>query len=298
MNDSPVIVPQEKVSRLFLRWVSAAAVLFAVCLPGSEGGEKDRKGPLRPEEAAKLLKELEVEVLLVTPPTATGEGLKSNKLPPSTLTAGDADAIARECRPAVKFAAPVVRARTKVTHKDRSHVPLLIYGTTPAFLDVRSQTVQRGRRFTDKEAKARARVCLLGRTLAGELFGKEDPLNKTVRLSDQPFKVVGLLTARGANAMGLDRDDILVAPWTTIKPPVSGGFNPVGGDFYARADGLALVDQILVRVSGEDAIPGATKKVAALLRRRHRIARGGRDDFDVRDWGEIAKKLRRLAKQK
>jgi ABC-type antimicrobial peptide transport system permease subunit len=160
---------------------------------------------------AQTLKSMGVNNLLVMPGTGT------------TLTADDAAAIAEECRPAVVSVAPVVRARTQVVNGNRNWAPLFIYGTTPSFLDIREWLdLEEGEPFTDADVRNCTRVCLVGQTIKRELFNGQSPLNREVRLQNVDFKVVGVLSARGANMMGLDQDDIVLAPWTTIKARVSG----------------------------------------------------------------------------
>jgi ABC-type antimicrobial peptide transport system permease subunit len=160
--------------------------------------------------------------LLVMPGTASSGGVSFGSGSVVTLTPQDAEAILREC-PAVDAVAPVVRARTQVVYGNRNWVPLYIYGTTPSFLDVRDwQDMEEGEPFTDRDVLGGTKVCLLGQTLVRELFGGESPIGKEVRVQNVTFRVVGVLARKGANMMGLDQDDILLAPWTTIKYRVAG----------------------------------------------------------------------------
>ncbi len=159
--------------------------------------------------------------LLVMPGTATSGGVSFGAGSVMTLTPQDADAIAAEC-PAVLAAAPVVRARTQVIYGNRNWVPIYIYGTTPAFLEVREWPLTAGEVFTDQDVRNGSKVCLLGQRLVKELFAGESPLGKEVRVNNVAFKVVGVLSAKGANMVGMDQDDILIAPWTAIKYRVAG----------------------------------------------------------------------------
>jgi ABC-type antimicrobial peptide transport system permease subunit len=161
--------------------------------------------------------------LLIQPGTASSGGVSFGSGSIVTLTPQDTEAILRECRPAVSAAAPVVRARTQVVYGNRNWVPLYIYGTTPAFLEVRDwEEMDEGEPFTDRDVLGGTKVCLLGQTLVRELFGDESPVGKEVRVQNVSFRVVGVLSRKGANMMGLDQDDILLAPWTTIKYRVAG----------------------------------------------------------------------------
>ncbi len=161
-------------------------------------------------------------MLLVQPGTASSGGVTFGSGSVLTLTPDDADAILRDC-PSVIGVAPVVRARTQVVYGNRNWVPLYIYGTTPSFLAVRDwQDLEEGAVFTDREVRNGSKVCLVGQTLVRELFQGENPVGKELRVQNVTFKVIGVLAPKGANMMGIDQDDILLAPWTTIKYRVSG----------------------------------------------------------------------------
>ncbi len=159
--------------------------------------------------------------LLIMPGTASSGGVSFGAGSIVTLTPQDADAIARDC-PAVNSVAVVVRARTQVVYGNRNWVPNYIYGTTPSFLDVREWTdLAEGEPFSDTDVRNGTRVCLIGETIKRELFSDESPLGREIRVQNVGFKVIGVLSRRGANMMGMDQDDIVLAPWTTIKARVS-----------------------------------------------------------------------------
>jgi len=270
-------------------------------------------------------------MLLVQPGTASSGGVTFGSGSVLTLTPDDGDAILREC-PSVISVAPVVRARTQVVYGNRNWVPLYIYGTTPSFLEVRDwQDLQEGESFTDREVRNGSKVCLIGQTLVRELFQGESPLGKELRVQSVTFKVIGVLTSKGANMMGLDQDDILLAPWTTIKYRVSGtsattanqsaatSSNVAGvntsinslDQLYPNLDNSQLydqpsaiqqadtpqpirfanVDQILARAESTEAIPQAIRQITGLLHERHHIRPGQADDFNIRDMTEMTKAL-------
>ena len=159
--------------------------------------------------------------LIILPGTASSGGVSFGGGSNKTLTPQDAEAILTEC-PAVRGAVPIVRARTQVIYGNRNWVPTFIYGTTPDWLDVREWGLAEGDMFTERDVRNASKVCVLGQRLVRELFQGEDPLGKEVRVKNVSFRVVGVLSAKGANMMGMDQDDVLLAPWTTIKFRVTG----------------------------------------------------------------------------
>jgi ABC-type antimicrobial peptide transport system permease subunit len=260
--------------------------------------------------------------LLVMPGTASSGGVSFGSGSVMTLTPADAQVIAKDCKPAVVGVAPVVRARTQVVYGNRNWVPVFIYGTTPSFLDVRDWNLQSGRCFTDQEVNGGVNVCLLGQTLVRELFQGDSPIGEVIRVNNEPLVVIGVLERKGANMMGTDQDDILLAPWRTIKLRIAGtsaqtanqstsaAAVTTSSDQGVRYPGQTLplypqqsasqaadspqpllptnVDQIMVRIDTEGQIPGAMREITALLHERHRIRPGQPDDFSIRDMTEIA----------
>ena len=153
--------------------------------------------------------------------------------------AGDAEEIARQC-PAVAEVAPTVRVRAQVIYGNRNWVPRDIFGTTPSYLAVRDwDELDEGDMFTDRDVRNGNKVCVIGQTLARELFQGESPIGKEIRIQNVSFRVIGVLSRKGANMMGMDQDDIVLAPWTTIKYRVSGthaSTNPTGSGISADHD--------------------------------------------------------------
>jgi ABC-type antimicrobial peptide transport system permease subunit len=183
-----------------------------------------------------------------------------------------------------------------------------------------------GEAFTDHEVLNSSKVCLVGQTIVRELFGGQSPLGRHVRIRNVDFKVIGVLHKKGANLMGMDQDDILLAPWTTIKYRVvaaslSGG-NQSSISIASSAEVNTLnmiypetqqnlysipstteqtdtaqpirfpnVDQILTAAPSADQVPPAIQQLSGLLRQRHRLRNSDPDDFIIRDMTEITKTM-------
>jgi len=258
--------------------------------------------------------------LLVLPGTASSGGVTFGAGSVLTLTSADCDAILREC-PAVADASPIVRARTQVIFQDRNWVPSYIYGVTPDYLDVRGwKNLTAGEPLSEADVRNASRVCLVGSTIVRELFLGESPIGKEMRLQNVGFRVAGVLSPKGANAFGQDQDDIVLAPWTTIKYRVVGGSSTVptqasaapttnGNTLYPGMASVypapsaaqladqpmpvhfANVDQILSAARSSPEIPSAIRQITTILRERHSLRPGEPDDFNIRDMTEIADTL-------
>jgi ABC-type antimicrobial peptide transport system permease subunit len=267
--------------------------------------------------------------LLILPGTAASGGVSFGAGSVMTLTPQDAEAILTEC-PAVRATAPVVRARTQVIYGNRNWVPVFIYGTTPQFLEVREWPVAAGEMFSGQDVRNASKVCLLGQRLVRELFQGESPLGKEVRVNNVAFKVIGILSPKGANMMGVDQDDILLAPWTAIKYRVAGSsmaninqsaqtsssssdtsqkvntlnqlYPSTKVNLYPEQSAIQAadtplpvrftnVDQVIAAARSTREIPLAIQQITQLLRERHRIRPGEPEDFSIRDMTEMTKAL-------
>jgi ABC-type antimicrobial peptide transport system permease subunit len=267
----------------------------------------------------KSISTMGANVLILSPGAASSSGVSYGAGSRTTLTPEDSEAIQREC-PAVRDVAPLVHTRTQVVFGNRNWVPTYIYGTTPSYLGVQNWTIATGVPFTDRDVLNANRVCLLGQTLVRELFQGESPVGKEIRIKNVSFRVVGTLRGKGANMMGMDQDDIILAPWTTIQSRVTGSMlenpnqsaasssstvNSLNNLYPGEQQGLypeqsavqaadnpmpvrfAYVDHILVAARSTDEIPLAINQITSLLRERHRIRPGEADDFRIRDMTEM-----------
>jgi len=234
------------------------------------------------------------------------------------LTIDDAEALRRECS-ALQGVAPSVDSWGQVIAGNKNWRPGRILGTTPDYLSVRNWPVAEGEPFTADDVRSSAAVCLIGRTVAEKLFGAESPLGKEVRLRGVGLKVVGILARKGANVMGWDQDDFLLAPLTTVKYRIMSMRQAAQSAPAAASPGIARnqiypaqqsplyppapasratdtpqltrfadIDDVWVSAGSPQNVPLAIRQINAVLRDRHHIAPGGLDDFHIRDLTEIS----------
>lgn len=266
---------------------------------------------------SKTIASMGANNLLLFPGTAASGGVSFGAGSALTLTAEDCDAILRDC-PAVAHASPLVRARTQVVFQDKNWVPNTIAGVTAEYLAVRDWLpLDDGEVFSDVEVRNASRVCLVGQTIVRELFGGRSPVGQEVRLQGVGFKVLGVLSSKGANAFGSDQDDVVIAPWTTIKYRVNGsttssssGAASTSGDVSVYPGAASVypppsttggekampvrfqnVDQIICSAAGPTQVDAAISQITQLLRERHRIRAGEPEDFSIRNMTEMAKAL-------
>jgi ABC-type antimicrobial peptide transport system permease subunit len=286
--------------------------------------------------SAKAIKDsfssMGANTLMVLPGTAASGGVNWGLGSSMTLTPDDYEAIQNELSDA-KAAAPIVRGRGQVVYGNKNWVPMTMQGTTPDFLVIRDwQNMSDGEMFTDRDVRNANKVCVIGQTLVRELFDGRSPIGQEVRIQNVAFKVVGVLGKKGANMMGMDQDDIVLAPWTTVKFRVAGS---TGGSANASSSSsssstadtvntlsnlypqsqvklypdksasqtannplpvkFTTVDQILVTAQSAETVQPLMKEVAQLLRQRHRLGADEPNDFDVRDMSDIIKTMTRMS---
>jgi len=264
-------------------------------------------------------------ILVIVPSTAATRGVTSGSGTGMTLTPEDSEAILSRC-PAVGGASPIVRARAQVVYGNRNWVPSTIEGVTPRYLEVRGwSALDEGSCFSDQDVRGASKVCLLGRTLVTELFGGSSPIGQEVRVRNVSLRVVGVLSEKGANMMGQDQDDVLLAPWTTMKYRVAGSrltstnqssssgststANTLSdlypGDqpsLYPERSATQTtnnpmlvrfpsIDAIMVSARSAEEISAATRQISSLLRQQHDLGPDDPDDFEIVDLTEVSKTL-------
>ena len=267
-------------------------------------------------QIASSISNMGSNVLMIMPVAISSGGVSAGSGTGITLTSQDCDEILKEC-PSVRAATPVVRgAAVQAIYGSENWQPSRVDSGSEQFFDVNEWTFSDGEAFTARDVSSSATVCVLGQTVVDNLFGGESPVGKRIRLNNVIFTVTGVLGSKGANLMGMDQNDVIVVPWTTMRNRLSrgGGMASAGGgsSSYSRGDTYPAksvqlypsrdsiqtanylmpirfnnINQIMCSAVSADKIQDAITEITDLLRARHRIAEGTEDDFEVRDMSEL-----------
>ena len=223
------------------------------------------------------LEGLGTNVIVIFPGAKMDQGVRQARGTVQTLTAGDSDAMPREC-PAVLAASPIVGISGQLIYGNSNWNPKDMVGVGVDYLTVRAWQLRAGGFFTDRDITSANKVCVIGNTIVAKLFQTTNPIGKTLRIKNIPFEVIGVLEAKGANMVGEDQDNVVMAPYTTVKKRLYGSnFNNVHA-ILASAKSMDLMEQ-------------AEQEIRQLLTERHHVQPGEPADFEVKNTTEIANML-------
>jgi putative ABC transport system permease protein len=212
-------------------------------------------------------------IILVIPGSTTSGGLRMGSGGSQTLTSDDVRAIMAEC-PSVSRASGTTRTTSQVVYGNMNW-STIIMGATPELFDIREWSTVSGRSIGQQDVDGAAKVCLLGLTVADNLFGDEDPIGKIVRIKKIPFTVIGVLDRKGQSPQGTDQDDTIFVPLRTAQVKLS------------RSSFPNSVGAVIVQAKSEALLDKAEEEVNSLLKQRHRITNGKEPDFTTRNLSEI-----------
>src|SRR6266404_6104682 len=187
-----------------------------------------------------------------------------------TLTLGDCRAVLDQV-PGIKSASPNVDGHIQVV-SGSANWGTQYRGVSPDYFEIRKWNIALGSPFIEDDVEQAATVCVIGETIATNLFGSANPVGEVIRVQGVPFKVLGVLQAKGFSTTGQDQDDFLVMPITTAQK---------------RITGQEWLDDIYFSAARREDIPEAAKRIIALIRERHHLRSGEEDDFNIRTPEEI-----------
>ncbi len=222
------------------------------------------------QRIAQQLENMGTNSLVVRSGTVTRGGVRTGAGTTTSLTLADAEAIAELAD--VVAVAPSVRGSAQVRYRG-ANWGTVIQGVTPEYFRVRSWPLAEGEVFGQTQVAGAGQVCVLGQTVARELFGLLPPVGETIVIKSLPCRIIGVLTEKGATAWGSDQDDAIFAPITTVQ---------------RKLMGITHIERIELTTTGREATFRATKEITKLLRRRHRLTEDANDDFRMYNRAELA----------
>ncbi|MGB3209272.1 MAG: ABC transporter permease [Desulforhopalus sp.] len=239
--------------------IGVGSVITMVAL--GEGSQKDIE-----DDVASL----GTNLLMVRPGSTQSGGVRGGAGTRASLSMNDVNRLKKNGT-LLRWVSAEVRASGQVI-AGNNNWNTTVTGVAPEYLSIRNYQIASGSFFTERESKTRAKVAVLGKTVADELFPDQDPVGARMRIRNVPFRVIGVLVEKGQSSMGNDQDDIILAPDNTV--------------LYRLSDGKFVNDISASAISAEQ-MDAAKEQLTALLRSEHRLKADEEDDFQIRDQTEI-----------
>ncbi len=210
-------------------------------------------------------------VLMIFPAAMTPGGVSTGAGAGTNMTLDDVQALLDEA-PAVGMASPTCRTNKQIVAGNLNWMTS-VQGGYPDYLKIRDWKIASGESFTDQDERGGTKVCLIGQTVATNLFPDQDPVGQTIRIGKLPFKVLGTLATKGQTAMGQDQDDLIIAPFSTVQ---------------RKLMGIDHMSMMVVSAASKEQIADAQTQIKQVLRQRHRLSDSQEDDFNIRSQSDIA----------
>jgi putative ABC transport system permease protein len=239
--------------------IGVAAVICVVAI--GKGGEN---------QVQEQLRNLGDNLVWIEAGSRNRQGVRTGSYGTKSLTLGDALAIGEQI-PTIKRVSPHVDGHAQLIYAGQNW-NTQYRGVSPDYLEIRAWPVVQGSSFSVPEVERAADVCVLGSTVAQNLFGNSDPIGKTIRLQNLPCRVIGVLESKGLSAFGFDQDDVVLLPYTTVQQKVAG---------------INWLKDIMCSATSEDLVDTAGVEISKLLRQRHHLQPSQPDDFNVRSPEDI-----------
>ena len=217
------------------------------------------------------LSKMGTNLLTIRPGADMRGGVRRDPSEMQTLKMADYEAIVNEAT-LITHVSPEVTSSGQVIYGAKN-TNTSVYGESPEYLDIKLWTVENGSCFTEEDVKKSAKVCVVGKTIVEELFGDKnfDAVGKTIRFKSIPFRIVGILKSKGYNNWGMDQDNVMIAPYTTVMK---------------RIAAQTFFNSIVMSALSEELSDDATEEVTAILRRSHKLKEEAESDFTIRSQPE------------
>ena len=220
------------------------------------------------------ISEMGSNMIMIHPGNMQRGGVRQSADDMQTLRVADFEEIGE--LPEVAAISPSVNSAGQLVNGNNNW-PSTIYGVTPDYLDIRKLKVKDGSIFTEHDIKSAAKVCVIGKTVADNLFPNgEDPVGRVVRFGKIPMTVIGVLESKGTNSMGMDQDDVVLAPYTTVMK---------------RILAIDYIQGIFASAVNEEDTEQAIDAITEVLRTRHKLKDEQENDFEIRSQQELSEMM-------
>ncbi len=222
------------------------------------------------ESIRSELSTMGTNLLTIRPGADRRGGVRQDPSAMQTLKMADYERILRE-KKYVTYVSPEVTASGQAIYGN-NNTNTSMYGESPEYLDIKQWPVEEGECFTDEDVKKAAKKVLIGKTIVNELFGGVDPIGKTVRFKSIPMTVIGVLKGKGYNNWGMDQDNVMIAPYTTVMK---------------RIAAQTWFSSIVCSAVTEEMSDAAIEELTQMLRSNHKLKSEAEDDFTIRSQAEM-----------
>ena len=227
------------------------------------------------ESVRKNISQMGTNIIMIRPGADMRGGVRQDPSAMQTLKVADYEKINAE-KNYISHASPEVSASGQAIFGAKNTLTSL-YGETPEVLDIRQWTIQDGECFTEEDVKKSAKVCLVGKTVVNELFGEgQDPVGRVIRFKSIPLRIIGVLKSKGYNAFGMDQDNLMIAPYTTVMKRV------LAQTYLSSINCSALTEEMT---------DNAIDELTQILRTNHKLSADQDDDFTIRSQEEMMKTM-------
>lgn len=221
------------------------------------------------------ISEMGSNMIMIHPGADVRGGVRQDAGSMETLKLADYERIASDAR-YISACSPSVSSSGQVIFGANNY-PSSVYGVNEDYMEIRKYAVMQGEMFTEQDIASSAKVCLVGKTIVDNLFTNgEDPVGQIIRFNKIPFKVIGVLTPKGYNSMGMDQDDLIIAPYTTIQK---------------RVLAITYLQGIYASALKEEYTADAIEEISEVLRQNHKLQLDDDDDFTIRSQEELSQML-------
>ena len=218
------------------------------------------------------ISEMGSNMIMIHPGEDMRGGVRLSADDMQTLKVKDFEEIRSKCS-YVSLISPSVNSSAQAIY-GANNTSTSIYGVNQDYLDIRGYKVQDGDIFTDQDIKTAAKVCLVGKTIVDDLFTNgENPVGKVIRFGSIPFRIIGVLESKGYNSMGMDQDNLIITPYTTVMK---------------RILAVTYLQEIVCSALSEDYTDQAIEEISEVLRDNHRLKETDEDDFNIRSQQELS----------